>query len=239
MWRRSDKLGWRENSLTHTPSYVSSEFCTLRCLVGDVCQRYGPVRLIWTEFCLSDKMHTGALCRVFLKVCNFLRGSQNPAIFLLPKCVWSYFSDYHMRLGALFFKKKHPHTVAEFDFVVCAYQHWYHVICSHIGPWSRGHLLSGNNADNCTVPSFHIFSQQVGSSDCSLMCLVIMFLVVRPQVSQHFFTGNTNHLKPRKWSFCEMSGNSPRTIQDQTLKVRFEFRTFSEQVTRPHSHRYL
>ncbi len=45
--RRSDKLGWRVNSMcfcvTHVHSHVSSEVCTFRCLVTDVCQRSGPV----------------------------------------------------------------------------------------------------------------------------------------------------------------------------------------------------
>ncbi len=45
--RRPDKLGCRSNSLcvcvAHTSSYVSAKFCTFRCLVGDVCQRYGSL----------------------------------------------------------------------------------------------------------------------------------------------------------------------------------------------------
>jgi hypothetical protein len=45
--RNPDKLGCRSNSLcfwaAHTSSYVSTKFCTFRCLVGDVCQRYGPL----------------------------------------------------------------------------------------------------------------------------------------------------------------------------------------------------
>jgi hypothetical protein len=45
--RSPDKLGGRSNSLcsgvAHTSSYVSSEFCTFRCLVGEVCQRYYPL----------------------------------------------------------------------------------------------------------------------------------------------------------------------------------------------------
>ena len=45
--RRPGKHGCRSNSLcfcaAHTSSYVSSEFCTFRCLVGEVCQRYCPL----------------------------------------------------------------------------------------------------------------------------------------------------------------------------------------------------
>ncbi len=44
--QRPDKLGCRSNSLCfcapHTSSYVFSKFFTFRCLVGDVCQGYGP-----------------------------------------------------------------------------------------------------------------------------------------------------------------------------------------------------
>jgi hypothetical protein len=45
--RRSGKLGCRSNSpsfcVAQVTSHVSSEFCTFRCLLGHVCQRYGSV----------------------------------------------------------------------------------------------------------------------------------------------------------------------------------------------------
>ena len=45
--RRSDKVVCRSNSLcffeTHTPTHVSLEICTFRCLVGHVFQRSRPV----------------------------------------------------------------------------------------------------------------------------------------------------------------------------------------------------
>jgi hypothetical protein len=57
--KNTKNLSCREGRWTcfcslHTSSYVSSEFCTFRCLVGDVCQRYGPlvhnvVRNPWTS----------------------------------------------------------------------------------------------------------------------------------------------------------------------------------------------
>ena len=47
VWRRSDKVVCRSNSLcffaTHAPTHVSLEICTFRCLVGHVFQRSGPV----------------------------------------------------------------------------------------------------------------------------------------------------------------------------------------------------
>ena len=37
--------------------------------------------------------------------------------------------------------------MVEFDFATCAYQQTQNVLCSHIAPLSRDHLLSGNNAE--------------------------------------------------------------------------------------------
>ena len=37
---------------------------------------------------------------------------------------------------------------------------------SHISPWSRCHLLAGNNADHCTVARLHFFSKRFVLSEC-------------------------------------------------------------------------
>jgi hypothetical protein len=57
-------------------------------------------------------------------------------------------------------------TVVEFDFVVCSYEQTQNVSYSRIAPWSHGHPLSGNNADNAPVASFHIFSKRFVCSAC-------------------------------------------------------------------------
>jgi len=87
-------------------------------------------RLIRIAPCVLDQMHTGALFRVFSKSCKFLRDSQNPAVFLPPKCTWEYFCQYHLHTGVLFKKKIcKMHTVHEFDFLAGAYQHVQDVRC--------------------------------------------------------------------------------------------------------------
>jgi hypothetical protein len=84
---RTIRNGWRtSNSLcfcpAYTSSYVSSEFCTFRCLVGDVCQRYGPlpqcrvktmnIPQVMISHTLDCKIHT--LCHT-TRLCHVSRCS--------------------------------------------------------------------------------------------------------------------------------------------------------------------
>ena len=143
-----------------------------------------------------------------------------------------------MCLVSLFFIQ-YAHGV-EFDFVVCAYLQSQNTLCSRIAPWSRDHLLSGNNTDNSTVPSFLIVSHRFVCWACSHIFLVITFFDGKNSQSlQHYSTGNSIHLKPNQCTFCKMSGNTRPTIQDRTVTGIFEFHTFPEHPHHHHSHRGL
>jgi hypothetical protein len=63
---------------------------------------YISIRIIRIAPCVSDKMHTGALFRVFSKSWFFLRDSQNPTTNLPPKCTWGSFVVVLMHTAALF-----------------------------------------------------------------------------------------------------------------------------------------
>ena len=132
---------------------------------------------------------------------------------------------YHLSLGAHFFKKINQlHTVAEFDFVVCTYQHSHHVFKLHCTVITRSPPLGEQMSTITRLYLCIFFRNGSGLELVPLFFWSFFFCLKSGGVAR--FTGNTSHLKARQCVLCEMSDNNPGTIQERAQ--------FESQISTPH-----